>query len=249
MMPNIESDAGTLVEPGLFVETIPLMEVMPFVEAAPLLEAPVKAARSRGKGRAKPVADVAGTAEKPISRILQLVAALKAEQETPPAERVVATDATGPSDAPGEPISVLGSLRDILVAREQERGEWEERARSLEGELIEARAAIRAVRDAAVQTEAQHRRIVADLKLLHEHQRSIWQLERRRLEITIDGFETERQKKIVRRAARLARPALLAGLLIVLLALAALSGDSGVAKGSTHAGASGSQHPTAASVH
>jgi hypothetical protein len=261
MMPNIETDAGSLIEADLFVDTIPLVETIPagetiavgevsprvetiaLGETAPPLEPPVKAARPRGKGRAKPVAEVA--ASKPISRILQLVAALKAEQETPLAERSVApatVPAAAPGEEPAEPITVLSSLRDILVAREQERGEWEERARSLEGELIEARAAMRTARDAAAQTEAQHRRVIADLKLLHEHQRSIWQLERRRLEITIDGFESERQNKIVKRAARLARPALLAGLLIVLLALAMLSGD-------THAGAAGSHQPTAASVH
>jgi hypothetical protein len=246
MMPNIETDAGTLIEPGLFVDAIPLIEAEPPIEASPLVEPPAKAARPRGKGRAKPPTEAGGSAEKPISRILQLIAALKAEQETPPTERSLApasTQAATPSEAPAEPISVLSSLRDILVAREQERGEWEDRARSLEGELIEARTAIRAARDAAAQTEAQHRRVVADLKLLHEHQRSIWQLERRRLEITIEGFENERQKNIVKRATRLARPALLAGLLIVLLALAALFGDGGAAKGSTHVGNPGSHHP------
>jgi hypothetical protein len=252
MMPNIETDAGTLIEPGLFVDAIPLIEAEAPIEAGPLVAPPAKAARPRAKGRAKPATAAGGSAEKPISRILQLIAALKAEQETPPAERSFApasTLAATPSEAPAEPISVLSSLRDILVAREQERGEWEDRARSLEGELIEARTAIRAARDAAAQTEAQHRRVVADLKLLHEHQRSIWQLERRRLEITIEGLESERQKKVIERAARLARPALLAGLLIVLLALAVLSRDSGAANGGAHAGSAGGHPPTSASVH
>ena len=237
MMPTIETDAGRLLESGMLVEAGALVEP----------PVPAKAARPRGKGRAKPVADAASAGEKPLSRILQLIAALKAEHETLPAERslaLVGEQAAAPVDEPAEPASVLSSLRDILVAREQERGEWEERARNLEVELIEARAAMRAGRDGVTQADAQHRRIVADLKLLHEHQRSIWQLERRRLEITIEGFENERQKNIVKRATRLARPALLAGLLIVLLALAALFGDGGAAKGSTHVGNPGSHHPT-----
>jgi hypothetical protein len=231
-MPNIESDPGTPVEVSRLIEPL----------------APAKVARPRGKRRAVLVADAAGT-EKPMSHVMQLIAALKAEQETPPAERSVAsasTQATAPADEPTEPINVLSSLRDILAAREQERGlvaheqersEAEKRARSLEGELIEARAVIQASRDAAAQAEAEHRRIIADLKLLHEHQRSIWQLERRRLEIT------ERQKKTVKRAVWLAWPALVAGLLIVLLALAMLSGDSGEASGSTPAGNPSWHHP------
>jgi hypothetical protein len=231
-MPNIESDPGTLLEVSRLIEP----------------RAPAKAARPRGKRRAVLVAEAAGT-EKPMSRVMQLIAALKAEQKTPPAERSVASasaPATAAADEPAEPINVLSSLRDTLAAREQERGlaareqersAGEERARSLEGELIEARAVIQAARDAAAQAEAEHRRIIADLKLLHEHQRSIWQLERRRLEITA------RQKKTVKRAVWLAWPALVAGLLIVLLALAMLSGDSGEASGSTPAGKPSWHHP------
>jgi hypothetical protein len=228
MMPSMDSDAAAPVETGAPDAT------------NPLVEAAAKALRGRTKPRAKLVADAPRTsAKKPISRILQLVAALKAEQEAPAPERKVApasAPVAAPVEEPSEPISVLSSLRDILVSREQERSEWEERARSLEGELVEARAALRAAREAAVQSETQHRRIVADLKLLHEHQRSIWQLEHRRLEITLDGFEKKRQKKIVKRAAYLARPALVAGLLIVLVALAVLSGDSGAAHGNTNPG-------------
>jgi hypothetical protein len=207
---------------------------------------PVKIAKPRGKGRAKSADEASGTGQKPIARILQLIAALKAEQDAPATQRkappagepsVAPAEApsTAPSDDSTEPVSVLSSLRDILVAREQERNEWEDRERGLLAELAEARAATRTARDAVNQAEAQHRRVVADLKLLHEHQRSIWQLERRRFEITIEGFEREHQKKLVKTATRLARPALIAGLLIVLVALAMLSGDSGAASGGAHA--------------
>ena len=226
MMPSMDTDAGTLVEAGAPVA------------ADPLVDASAKAVRSRAKPRAKLVAETPGAgAKKPISRILQLVAALKAEQDASPPERSVepaGVAVAAPVEETPEPISVLSSLRDILVSREQERGEWEERARSLEGELVEARDALRAAREAAAQSETQHRRIVADLKLLHEHQRSIWQLEHRRLEITVDGLQKKQHKNIVDRVAYLARPALVAGLLIVLVALAVLSGDSGAAHGNTN---------------
>lgn len=217
MMPNTEGDASALVE----------------------MPAPAKMARPRGKRGAKTVAEAAGTAGKSISRVLQLIAVLKAEQETPAAERSVApvgTQPVVPADEQAQLIGMLSSPRDILVACEQERGEWKERARRLESELNEARAAAQAARDSAAEAEAQHRRIVADLKLLHEHQRSIWQFERGRLEIA------EHQKKIARRAVWLALPALIAGLLIVLLALALLSSQSDATSGSTYAGDSGSHH-------
>jgi hypothetical protein len=222
--------------------------MMPVTETSDsaVAEPPVKIVRPRGKARAKSAGEASGAGQKPIAHILQLIAALKAEQEASPVPRKAAPAAepsvapaempdTTPSDEPTEPVSVLSSLRDILVAREQERNEWEDRERGLLAELAEARAATRTARDAVNQAEALHRRVVADLKLLHEHQRSIWQLERRRFEITIEGFEREHQKKLVKKATRLARPALLAGLLIVLLALAVLSGDSGAASGGTHA--------------
>lgn len=199
-----------------------------------LVEPSAKTARPRGKGRAKPPGEAAGTAEKPIARILQLVAALKAEpaprKVVPAGEPLVA-----PADETTEPVSVLNSLREILVEREQERNDWEDRERGLVAELAEARAVARTARDAANKVEAQHRRVVADLKLLHEHQRSIWELERRRFDITIEGYEREHQKKLVKKATRMARPALIAGVLIVLLALAALFGDTGAASGGTGA--------------
>jgi hypothetical protein len=219
MMPNTEGEAGALVE----------------------TPAPAKVARPRGKRGAKTVAPATGTAEKSVSRVLQLIAVLKAEQETPAAERSVApvgTQAVVPADEQAELIGMMSSPRDIPVACEQERGEWEVRAQRLESELNEARAATQAARDAAAEAEAQHRRIVADLKLLHEHQRSIWQFERGRLQIA------ERQKKIARRAVWLAWPALIAGLLIVLLALALLSSQSDATSGGTYAGQSGN-HDTA----
>ena len=211
----------------------------------------------RGKARAE-TAGESGTGEKPVARIMQLVAALKAEQETASVEPLAAVPqaaeppaAEPPAAEPSERVKLMSSLRDILTTREQERAEWKERLRelraqfaqsreqeraewaarlrALEVRLVEAQVATEAARAVASHAEAQHGRVVGDLKLLHEHQRSIWQLERRRLEITIDGLEQAQRQTLGAKAARLLRPALLAGLVLVALAAVALSGDSGAA--------------------
>jgi len=83
------------------------------------------------------------------------------------------------------------------------------------------------------ETNSQHQRLIADLKLMHEHQRSIWELERRRLEITVEGFERAQHRGILRRARRLARPAVAAGLILAALAAVALSADSSAAGAGT----------------
>jgi hypothetical protein len=170
-----------------------------------------KRAGQRGKARARPQGEAGGDAEQPVARILQLVAALKAEQESPaPA---------APARDPAERVKLMGWLRRILDAREQERQAWQAQIRGLEAQIAQAQAA-------AERTSLQQERLVTDLKLMHEHQRSIWELERRRLEITIEGLERARQKTLLGRAARLARPALAASLVLGSLAALALSADS-----------------------
>lgn len=181
-------------------------------------ESVARAARRRGKASAKPRGDAGGAAEPPVARIMQLVAALRAEQDSQ-SPAAAAGDAT-------ERVRVMAWLRRILDAREQERQAWDGQIRQLETQFAEALAAAGAAQQAAAQTGMQHQRLIADLKLMHEHQRSIWQLERRRLEITIEGFERARRKTGLRHAARLARPALVAGLLLATLAAMALSADS-----------------------
>lgn len=178
-------------------------------------ESLARSARRRGQARSRPGG---GEAEQPVVRIMQLVAALKAEHDTlgPP---------TAP-DATDERVRMMSSLRRILDTREQERQAWEEQIRGLEARFAAAEAAARAAQSTAAEADAQHQRLVGDLKLMHEHQRSIWQLERRRLEITIEGLEQAQRSTLVRRAARLARPALALGLLLVSLAALALSADS-----------------------
>jgi hypothetical protein len=182
---------------------------------APGGERPAKAARRRGERRARTSRN--GPAEQPIDRIRQLVAAMKAEQDgsAPPLAR-----------DPAERVKVMGWLRRILEARKQERQGWEEQIKALEDRFAIAENAARAAMDTAEQTEAQHQRLVADLKLMHEHQRSIWALERRRLEITIEGLQRDRRNRLIARAARLARPTVAAGLLLVSVAALALAADS-----------------------
>lgn len=176
----------------------------------------VKPAGQRGKARARPRGEAAGNGEPPVARILQLVAALKAEQAS--------LAAAAPAGDAAERVKLLGWLRRILDAREQERQSWQMQLRGLEAQLAEAQAA-------AERTGQQQERLIVDLKLMHEHQRSIWELERRRLGITIEGLERARRKTLLVRAARLARPALAVGLLLASLTAVALSADSAAVGG------------------
>lgn len=170
-----------------------------------------KSAGRRGKARPRLHEEAGGDAGQPVARVLQLVAALKAEQES------LAPAAS--SEDPAARVKLIGSLRHILEAREQERQAWQAQIRQLETQLAEAQTSVERI-------SQQHDRLVGDLKLMHDHQRSIWGLERRRLEITIAGFEQARKKTLLSRAARLARPALAAGLLAATVAAVALSADS-----------------------
>jgi hypothetical protein len=173
--------------------------------------------RSRAKARPAP----GGGAEQPVARVMQLVAALKAEQE--------AGSPLAPAGKTDDRIRLMTWLRRILGAREEERRGWEEQIRRLGAELGAAKELAEQARAAAADTTVQHHRLVADLKLMHEHQRSIWELERRRLEITVEGFERAQRRGILRRAARLARPAVAAGLILAAFAAVALSADSSAA--------------------
>lgn len=174
----------------------------------------------RGRKRAK--TERGGSAGRPVAHVLQLVAALKAEQEAG-SPLALANDAA-------ERVKLMSWLKRFLAARDEERGAWESRVAALEAQLHDAQDAEAVARAALEQDAAQHARLVADLKLMHEHQSSIWQLERRRLEITLGALEQKQRKSVSRKLARLARPALAAGLLLVSLAAVALSADSSVVK-------------------
>ncbi len=184
---------------------------------------PATTARRRDAARARAARPAGSRAEQPITRIRQLVAAMRAEQHSVPPT----------AGDPRERVQLMGWLRRILDTRAQERQAWEEQVKALEARFALAESAARAALEVAGQADAQHQRLVTDLKLMHEHQRSIWELERRRLEITIDGMQRERRNRLVARAARLARPAVVLGLLLASLAALALAADSSPASGRT----------------
>jgi Skp family chaperone for outer membrane proteins len=122
----------------------------------------------------------------PMARIAQLVAAIKAKREA----AGVATPAG--SDERDRAVALL---RHFIAAREEEQREWQAALQALEAELDESRAAAHAAQARQEQASAAEQRARADLELLHEHQRSIWQLERRRFEITIAGLDSARRTR------------------------------------------------------
>jgi len=196
------------------------MGIQPEIAPGEEVRSETKPARARGKARVKLVPPAEPETPKPVARVMQLVAALKAEQESAASE-----------DTPEARVKLMSSLREILVERDHERGDWEERLHEMQAQLDGAKEALRMAQIGTEQAEVHHRRLVADLKLMHEHQRSIWMLERRRLEITVDALESARGKTLSARLARLARPALAAALLLVAIAGFALTSDSSAAVG------------------
>lgn len=155
------------------------------------------------------------------ARITRLVAAIKAE-------RAAGGDAAA---AMSERDKVVALLRQFIAAREQERCQWQETMAATRKELDEARAAAQAAQTRHEQATAQQRRAMTDLELLHEHQRSIWQLDRRRLEITVAAHAAQERS----RRTRGSRLAIAAALLLVGVAGFALLGDHAVAVGVTDA--------------
>ena len=177
------------------------------------------APRSTGAEPA-PVPVLAGggrAADEALARIGQLVATIKAERY---ADRVVQPVIDG-----GERDQLVALLRRFVVARDQERLEWEETLRQMKAELAEAQASAQAAQARHEQQMTQHQRDLADLELLHEHQRSIWNLDRRRLEITIDGHENAHATKGRRKRFQVA--AGVAVLLCVGMIGLALAGNRG----------------------
>jgi hypothetical protein len=157
----------------------------------------------------------ARTAGQAMAQIGRLVATIKAERH---ADRVVQ-----PIVESGERDQVVALLRRFVIAREQERLAWEETLRQMKAELAEAQAAAHAAQTRHEQEASRHQRDLADLELLHEHQRSIWNLDRRRLEITIDGLSDARAIKNRRKRTQVA--AGIAALLCVGVIGLALAGN------------------------
>jgi hypothetical protein len=144
----------------------------------------------------------------PLAPIARLVATIKAERAAS------AAPAIG-----GEERDRLGAeLRQLIAAREEEQRAWRDAMDVLKTDLDATRTAARAAETRHEQAAQEHRRAMADLELKHEHQRSIWQLDRRRLEITIAGQETVQR-------ARSSWLAVAVGLLVVGVFGAALVAD------------------------
>ena len=160
-------------------------------------------------------ADGGRLADQAMAQIGRLVATIKAERH---ADRVVQ-----PIVQSGEREQLVALLRRFVVAREQERLAWEEALRQMQADLAAAQAAAQAVQARHEQEASRHQRDLADLELLHEHQRSIWNLDRRRLEITIDGLTSARAMKSRRKRTQLA--AGVAALLCVGMIGLALAGN------------------------
>ena len=155
------------------------------------------------------------SADQAMAQIGRLVATIKAERH---ADRVVQ-----PIAESGERDQLVALLRRFVVAREQERLAWEETLRQLQADLAAAQAAAQAAQRRHEEEASRHQRDLADLELLHEHQRSIWNLDRRRLEITIDGLTEARAVK--RRRTRTQLAAGVAALLCIGMIGLALAGN------------------------
>lgn len=186
----------------------------------------VTEAPRRGRRRSR------ATAADPIARVRQIVAAIKADREAAglaPLPVVEGGDREEFSEASGRD-ELVALLKQYLAARKHEHDAWE-------AERAQFRAALAALeeqaRKAVLEREEaadQHRHAMADLTLQHEHQRSVWLLERRRLEITLRGLEQQQKRGWPAVKARL-RPVIAAGLLILALVAAGLTRDSGGALG------------------
>ena len=189
--------------------------MVPGTDTAETARAPRLSGGERGRA---PVPGGSGQAgSEAMARIGRLVATIKAERHV---DRVVR-----PIVESGERDRLVALLRRFVVAREQERLAWEETLRQMKAELAEAQSAAQAAQAQYEQEASRHQRDLADLELLHEHQRSIWNLDRRRLEITIDGLENARATKARRKRAQFA--AGVAALLCVGMIGLALTGNGG----------------------
>lgn len=127
----------------------------------------------------------------------------------------------------GKIEAIRTETRALEAAREQERARWEAALRELDAALAAARAATHAAERQHEQALDQHRRALADLTVMHNDERSLWLLERRRLDMQIEALQDARARRNKR---RLARPGMLlrgaAAALMVALVGTALVRDS-----------------------
>jgi hypothetical protein len=127
----------------------------------------------------------------------------------------------------GKVEALRTEMRALEETREHERSRWEAALRELDAALATARAATHAAERQHEQALDQHRRALADLTVMHNDERSLWLLERRRLDMQIEALQDARAR---RNRRRLARPGMLlrgaAAALMVALVGTALVRDS-----------------------
>ena len=201
------------------------------------------------RGRERRGESDGGPSRSMAARVADMVAAIKAER--PPVS--VSVDRSGERDKlielmrqflalyERERVAWFGAFTELHgkieavrtethtleAAREQERARWEVALRELDAALAAARAATHAAERQHEQALDQHRRALADLTVMHNDERSLWLLERRRLEMQIEALQDARARRNKR---RLARPGMLlrgaAAALMVALVGTALVRDS-----------------------
>jgi hypothetical protein len=131
------------------------------------------------------------------------------------------------TDLHGKVEVLRTEMRALEAARGHERSRWEAALKELDAALATARAATHAAERQHEQALDQHRRALADLTVMHNDERSLWLLERRRLEMQIEALRDARARRDRR---RLPRPGMLlrgaAAALMVVLVGTALVRDS-----------------------
>ena len=166
----------------------------------------------------------------PTARIARLVAAIKAERDA--SEAKPAAEPSGePCDGAKDETDAHALMRQLLAARDREKAGWARAMQQLASDLAEAKAAVATLKDDLARAAVEHRRAITELEASHSDQRSIWQLERRRLEITIDGFEKKRRKTWPSRLGLAkARPAQLIAVMVVAVAAMILAQDTALSR-------------------
>jgi hypothetical protein len=136
------------------------------------------------------------------------------------------------TDLHGKIEAARTEMRALESAREEERSRWEAILKEVEAALIAARAATHTAERQHEQALDQHRRALADITIMHNDERSLWLLERRRLDMQIEAMQDARAASAARWRGRhtlLLRAA--AAAVLVALAGMALVRDSSPDRG------------------
>jgi hypothetical protein len=102
------------------------------------------------------------------------------------------------TDLLGKIEAARTEMRALESAREQERSRWEAILKEVEAALTAARAATHTAERQHEQALDQHRRALADITIMHNDERSLWLLERRRLDMQIEALQDARAASAAR---------------------------------------------------